>query len=473
MRFELAVRTLCLLAVCMLTTLHAAVADPLVSHCKSVVEDDEERFHCQVRSTAGKELSNLSVTQEDGSALGFTIKPYSWTAHKTALYFLVQTGNVSSATLERFSKYLSRAAYPVGKQSMGIATAGEVFREEARLGSYRPKLSSIAYKIETMRPVKGKTVVLRSLTDAISKLANESADRKAIFVLAGANPPANGVDDVSVINQALSKNIAIYFVVQGKSGEEPSSLLNDIANKTHGGVITITDLSKSDLLTNASRAPEHIENGSVLDVDATELPDTTTLKISAEVLGEGTLTTAPIDIERQTDKSGLSLTSLFGDHLYETLAALILASGLALLGLSYISKQDASATNPNNIPNTPQTGSGNDETRILTQNWSAGQEAAAVAWLDLMDSSDPPLPLAPGSIRVGRSRDNDVQLTNRSVHRHHAILQVNDDGSVSVQDLGTKNGVFVNGSRCNECALCVDDVIELGEVKLRLTTKPS
>ncbi len=450
-----------------------ALSDPLVSACRSVVDGEAEKFVCQLRSTSGKDLNNVSIEEEDGTDLGFTLRSYNWSNDKTALYFLVQTSGVTEKQLERFSLYLSRAAYPVGKQAMGMATAGTTFQQVAGLGAYRPKLESAAAKIATMKPVEGDTVVLRSLSDSIAKLANHKADRKAVFVLTDPNPNANRVDETSLINQALNVNVAIYFVVQGQSDGEPSALLSNISKKTSGGIYTITGLSKNELLAVASRAPERIESGVVLSTDATELPDNPTLKISASVPGEGTLTTSPIEMERQTAQSWLNSQKLFGDNLFVTLAALILSSGLVLLGLSYVSKYRGAQNADNQSKTAGGAEEGDDETRILTQNWSAGQETSAVAWLDLVGSGDSPLALAPGSIRIGRSRDNDVQLTNRSVHRHHAILQVADDATVSIQDLGTKNGVFVNGSRCNECALCVDDVIELGEVKLRLASKPS
>lgn len=464
-------RTITLSAACCLPV-SSALADRLVPVCKSVVNGSEETFVCQLRAASGKSLNNIAVELDDGTDLGFTSRSYSWANEKTAIYFLVQTAGVTNQQLERFSSFLSRAAYPVGKQSMGVATAGTTFQQIAKLGAYRPKLEAASRKIETMSPVEGDTVVLRSLSDAIAKLANESADRKALFVLTDTDPAPNGIDDTSVINQALNVNVAVYFVVEGKSNTEPSSLLTTIAKNTNGGVYEISNLGNSELLTLASRAPERVESGVVLGINATELPDNPTLKISATVPGEGTLTTSPIDMERQTSATWLSTQKLFGDNLFATIAALILTSGLALLAISYFSKtRDVPQTAPASSPR-GATEDSDEETRILTQNWSAGQEASAVAWLDLVGSGDAPLSMAPGSIRIGRSRDNDVQLTNRSVHRHHAIFQVADDGSVSIQDLGTKNGVFVNGSRCNECALCLDDVVELGEVKLRLVAKP-
>lgn len=465
-------RALVILSLCWLP-LSAASADPLVSTCRSDVSGEDESFVCHVRATSGKPLNNISVEQSDGTSLGFSSKSYNWATDKTALYFVVQTAGVTTQQLERFSSYLSRAAFPVGKQAMGIATAGTSFREVAGLGSYRVKLESAATKIANMTPADGKPVLLKSLADAVTKLANHDADRKAIVVLADNAPSTDQFDEGELIDQARDANVAIFFVVEGKAADkEPDAILDRVAEKTNGNVETVTRLSKNDLLKAASRAPERIESGVKLKIDATDLPETTTLKISASVPGEGTLTTAPVTIERQTAASWLSAQKLFGEHLTATLAAIVLASGLLLIMLSYRTKKPP-LTAASTVLTPGGSTANDDETRILTQNWSAGQEAAAVAWLDLIGSGTKPLALAPGSVRVGRSRDNDVQLTNQSVHRHHAILQVGEDGTVSIQDLGTKNGVFVNGSRCNECALCVDDVIELGEVKLRLVSKPA
>lgn len=460
----------CAAGLCFLTA-SGALADPLVSQCRSVVENEDEKFVCQLRSTSGKSLSSISVEQDDGSAVEFTSTPYSWVAHQTAIYFLVQTSEVTEAQLQRFANYLSRAAVPVGKQIMGLATAGAAFQERAELGSYRPRLQNAIGDIETMAPLSDKSVVLRSITDAVQKLSAQEADRKAIFILADPQPSSGGVDENNLINQAQNKDVAIYFIVAGKSGTKRSALIASIANKTNGGIINLTDETDSEVLTLGSKAPERIENGMVLKIGASELPETSTLRFSARVPGDGTLTTAPVEVERQTSARWFSAQKLFGDNLLITLAALVLTSGLALIGLSYLPRRRVATVAAGGGGGSAS--ANNDETRILTQNWSAGQEAAAVAWLDVIDNSDAPLPLAPGSIRIGRSRDNDVQLTNQSVHRHHAILQVSEDGAVSIQDLGTKNGVFVNGSRCNECALCVDDMVELGEVKLRLTSKPS
>jgi DNA-binding response OmpR family regulator len=54
--------------------------------------------------------------------------------------------------------------------------------------------------------------------------------------------------------------------------------------------------------------------------------------------------------------------------------------------------------------------------------------------------------LAKPATSIGRWEDNDVVVDDRWVSRHHAQIRREDEGYV-VQDLGSKNGTFVNGRR--------------------------
>jgi len=49
------------------------------------------------------------------------------------------------------------------------------------------------------------------------------------------------------------------------------------------------------------------------------------------------------------------------------------------------------------------------------------------------------------SYSIGRSNDNDIVIRDHSVSRHHAELRIEDDGKVQLVDLGSTNGVFVQG----------------------------
>ncbi len=79
------------------------------------------------------------------------------------------------------------------------------------------------------------------------------------------------------------------------------------------------------------------------------------------------------------------------------------------------------------------------------------------------------IPLEKAIVLIGRQADCDVSLTHsRKVSRKHCcVAQVNT--SFIVRDLGSTNGVFVNGSRVRkEAGLLLGDELAIGDVRFRL-----
>lgn len=66
---------------------------------------------------------------------------------------------------------------------------------------------------------------------------------------------------------------------------------------------------------------------------------------------------------------------------------------------------------------------------------------------------------------IGRSTECDIQLGVQNVSRKHArVLFQNEE--YLIEDLGSTNGVFVNGIKVAKCVLRSNDQIEIGGVKL-------
>jgi pSer/pThr/pTyr-binding forkhead associated (FHA) protein len=65
---------------------------------------------------------------------------------------------------------------------------------------------------------------------------------------------------------------------------------------------------------------------------------------------------------------------------------------------------------------------------------------------------------------VGRDPDCDVVLASRSVSRRHAIVERTADGWIA-RDLGSANGVFVEGKRVSEAALVPGAALRFGDVE--------
>lgn len=78
------------------------------------------------------------------------------------------------------------------------------------------------------------------------------------------------------------------------------------------------------------------------------------------------------------------------------------------------------------------------------------------------------IPIPSSGAVLGRSRECDVVLTASEVSRRHAEVTPTGDGGWAITDLGSTNGVRVNGSDVRRSANLRDgDVIELGTVPLR------
>ncbi|MBW3652578.1 MAG: FHA domain-containing protein [Actinobacteria bacterium] len=76
--------------------------------------------------------------------------------------------------------------------------------------------------------------------------------------------------------------------------------------------------------------------------------------------------------------------------------------------------------------------------------------------------------IPPGGALVGRSRDCDVVLTDANVSRRHAEVRPAAAGTWTVADLGSTNGVHVNGRRIQGAAqLQPGDRIALGTAEMR------
>jgi hypothetical protein len=71
-------------------------------------------------------------------------------------------------------------------------------------------------------------------------------------------------------------------------------------------------------------------------------------------------------------------------------------------------------------------------------------------------------------LSVGRGQDNDLNLEDKKLSRHHAMIEAVAKGW-QVRDLGSTNGTWVKGQRINAPLLLkTGDVIELGDTRLTL-----
>ncbi len=71
--------------------------------------------------------------------------------------------------------------------------------------------------------------------------------------------------------------------------------------------------------------------------------------------------------------------------------------------------------------------------------------------------------LTGGDVTIGRDGDNEVVLAENTVSRRHARIVRDGRGQFTVSDLGSANGVYLNGTRVQRAILASGDEIKIGD----------
>jgi len=78
-------------------------------------------------------------------------------------------------------------------------------------------------------------------------------------------------------------------------------------------------------------------------------------------------------------------------------------------------------------------------------------------------------PLTPPGLVIGRGTDADLRINDPSISRRHAEIRVNGSGAeqhIDIQDLGSTNGIVVNGRRVRHSDLTDGSRIEIGSTRM-------
>jgi len=77
------------------------------------------------------------------------------------------------------------------------------------------------------------------------------------------------------------------------------------------------------------------------------------------------------------------------------------------------------------------------------------------------------IPLEKGTMILGRGQDADIRFEDELVSRRHCALSF-DGQSVTVEDLGSTNGTFVDGNYIHKQILDSDNRLQIGKVVLKI-----
>ncbi|MBQ6851436.1 MAG: FtsW/RodA/SpoVE family cell cycle protein [Oscillospiraceae bacterium] len=88
------------------------------------------------------------------------------------------------------------------------------------------------------------------------------------------------------------------------------------------------------------------------------------------------------------------------------------------------------------------------------------------AWLCLSDGTK--LPITHWENVIGRSKRSDIVINAATVSKTHGVLTRYDDGSWSIADTDSSDGILVNGEKIDIQALQPEDVITIGGIEMKL-----
>jgi len=93
-------------------------------------------------------------------------------------------------------------------------------------------------------------------------------------------------------------------------------------------------------------------------------------------------------------------------------------------------------------------------------------------WLIAVDGAPVHHAIEQLPFRIGRSIGNDLVLSDPSVSRYHAEVDLRPDGGIGITDLDSLNGVYLAGKRIAHSRLFDGCRIEIGDVALQYTRDP-
>lgn len=367
---------------------------------------------------------------------------------------------------------------------------------EARDGKRRYAAYAVANDLEQLAPftaskadfdkgVRGlklqtlPTQLYQATLDAITRLSKEPGDRKAIILVGDGNSDDTGYTHERVVAAAKASNVTLHALgfVEVATELPRFQILRRLAEDT-GGFQREFKLSRDGKhnLT-AKFTSEVLENGGLLKLVLNEPPGPITLKINAD-LGAGKTesadyavtipTPAAVPEKDQPQKPSEVVVPL---SMEERIAAwvrdnriisYVIGVGFSLAAMGFLLFAFGRKPAPPAPLNGPDAAKPDKMDRSVLY-----------GWLEMLDGNQTRHELRLTNVRIGRHRDNDVCLHNDSISRRHALMHFNaDTKKFVITDLGGNNGVVVNKVRTKTHELNDEDLIELGEVRLRFRANP-
>lgn len=452
---------------------------------------------------------NTSVTdtklEANGQALSstdFRAVPYSSNPlNETALLILVDTSLGSSrqprtATIDTTKRVIAEIVNQTQPRTkVGLYTFANDLNELAPVGS-TPDL--VKNKLLTIKADGLGTRLYRRAMDAIEKLSAVDVQRKAILIFSDGKDEDTGYSRENLQEAAEKAGVIVMALGCPETEQDVPALgaLEWLADRTKGLYAQLPVAIAGRLPQFPAFFPgsvlQSLDGGGDVSASLKNVPPGAAIVVklttqNGQVLEKSFQLAAPPPTPSPTPDLSVSPTPSPTPApppltFWEKIGAYVMApehrlwvilGGIVLLlfgiGLLFLLLKllKSSPPPPPPMPVMPMDDSSDAETTLLGT--GAHAHGAALAYLVVQDANATKMPLNKTATRIGRRSDNDLVFSNTSISGHHAEIHMSRDGAFSITDLGSGNGVFVNGERVQQCGLRDGDIIELGEVRFRFS----
>ena len=438
-------------------------------------------LECVYRSVSTEPILSIEAKSNNESLEITNNTQHPGSNDVTAILFLVDTSDPGRKNvIEKNKTHIKELLNSLKTHhKIGLASFDKSLDIKAPLGTSRFLLSK---SIDSLKATGKTTELYRNLLKAIEHVKSFDAQRKAIILLSDGQAEDKAYFHSDVIKSARESRIVINSIGYPRSialsvalqttrrlSEEtggsyfetdmtyniPSSYLNNpYSNFDNGGSFSI----RLDDLYQQETPPKNIKLIFKNKITTKSINAPVSIKVEKKVIPErvktaaidktetarqiNPTTSAPVQIiTKQVEPQTINLWLWYGLP-----AAFIIIIIFILITLFLLWNRQPS-----------------------TKEKSVYSEYKPYAYLISNDENETRYPITRTIWRIGRSKDNELSLSDTSLSRRHAEIHRNNNGTFDIIDMNSMNGVYVNNEKVGKTELHEGDIVEIGDVFLRFT----
>ncbi len=404
--------------------------------------DREFVLTCDYRYSARLDVKDVQL-EIDGKEVQVKVedyKPFPATKEQTASVLIL--ADVSDPkrrnTVEvKYGRSIGEILrYMKPHHQIGLAEFDSEIRVLAPIGA---DINSMQKASQSLKATGQATEFYKNILAAIDVLKKSSSDRKGLIILSDGKDEDRAYKFEDVVKLAKENNITVLSLGYLESQQDTPFLqsLKRLAEETHGLYFDVSDSSGALPASLVAKPLGFVEKGGRLTFQLPKLYETHKVSLSlGRANGEKVVlisNVAPLD-----DRTIWQKTFDFVVLNWVWVAAGSLLSILVLSGIVYLIIKRIRKSKP-----------------------------VTYATLVELNGMGTKHVIQQTAIRIGRGADNDIRLMNDSISSHHAEIHRRREGDFYIVDLASTNGVYVNDEKVHQGELKNNDIIELGEVRLR------